>query len=151
MGLLDLFRRTMSDNQPRIRNERELKAFLLDATKDERLAQFLADIATQVGRDGYLIVERGGNGKPYSAELHKHSEDNRPTSEFQAEYQRLRQELAKAQSAAARDKLERQIAELAWGVCTIRINVMTSDEFDRQKNLINGTWAKFKLITGNMR
>lgn len=151
MGLFSIFKREVSDKQPKIHNERELKAFWLTATKDESLSQFLVEVTTHVGRYGYLMVERGGNGRPYSVEYYAHPEDSRRAAEVQAELRILQQEHGAAQTDADRDRLDRKIAELGGGVCTIRINVMTSDEFNRQKGLIVDAWARFKQITRNMK
>ena len=149
MGLFDIFRQKTPDAQPRIRNARDLKAFLLGATHDERLAQFLAEVAEKVGRDGYLDIERGGAGKPYAAEYKWREDDSRKSSEIQAEYQSLRERLASAPSESERDQLERQLAELAGGVCTIRINVPSADEFERLRSLIAVTWKRLKEIARN--
>ncbi|MEI7730960.1 MAG: hypothetical protein WCO56_15400 [Verrucomicrobiota bacterium] len=163
MGLFDIFKRKTpgtpprigtqqtSDNQPIIKSARDAKAFFLGATKDERLAQFLVAVAEKVGRDGYLVVEPGGDGQPYSAEYpndEQCSAGNRGVSqkECQTEYQRLRQQLAMAQSDAERDAIDRQIAELVWGIGTIRVNVSTTQEFERQRGLILETWQQFKVI-----
>jgi len=149
MGLFDLFRRKTLGSQPRIRNERELKAFFLDTTRDERLAQFLVEVADKVGRDGYLAVERGGYGQPYEAEYpgqERWRSDSRPSSEIQAEHQSLRQRISLAQSDSERDQLERQLADLACAFCIIRLNVMTTDEFERQRSLIVESWKRLKEI-----
>ena len=68
---------------------------------------------------------------------------------IQAECSSLRQALALAHSNSERDRIERRIAELVGGIGTIRINVMSSDEFNRQKALIFETWAKLKQVTSN--
>lgn len=131
----------------RIRDIRDVEAFMSATTKDEALAEFLVDVAEHVGRDGYIAVECGGNGTPYEVEYQKESDDNRKVSEIQAELQRMRQALVLTQHDSERDHIERQIAELAGGFCTIRINVKSYDKFSRQKALIIDTWAKFKEIT----
>lgn len=123
---------------------------MLGATKDERLAEFLVEITKQVGRDGYIEVERGVNGRPYSVEYQKCPDDPRTTAEVQSEYRSLKQAFALAQTDVDRDRIDRQIAELAGGCCTIRLNVMTSDEFSRQKTLIINTWSQLKEITRKM-
>ncbi len=150
MGLFDLFKPKGSDGQPKIRNNKDLKLFLTGATKDERLADFLVEVTNQVGRDGYLEIECGGNGRPYSVEYQKCPNDPRAAAEVQAEYRGLKQELELAQTDADRNRIDRQIAELGGGCCVIRLNVMTSDEFNRQKVLIINTWSKLKEIMRKM-
>lgn len=150
MGLFDIFKPKTSDGQPKIRNNKDLKAFLTGATKDERLADFLVEVTNQVGRDGYLEIERGGTGRPYSAEYQKCPDDSRTAADVQAEYRDLKQAFELAQTDADRDQIDRQIAELAGGCCLIRLNVMTFDEFNRQKTLIINTWSKLKEITRKM-
>ena len=146
MGILDIFRTRPQDNQPRIRNAKELMAFMLNATKDQRLATFLVEVAEKVGWPAYPVVERGGNGTPYSLECQGGTLDSRPVSEVQAEMATLKQSYALATTDDERDRIDRQIATLAWGHCIIHINVMTSDEFNRQRTLILNTWANFKNI-----
>jgi hypothetical protein len=131
----------------------EVEAFLLEATKDEALAKFLVDVVEHVGRDGYIAVECGGNGSPYEAEYQEEPEvpDPRKPSEIRAECERMRQALALAHSNSERDRIERRIAELAGGICTVRINVGSSNEFSRQKALIIDAWAKFREIVRKTR
>jgi hypothetical protein len=150
MGLFDIFKPKTSDNTPRIRNEKELKVFLMGTIKDERLCNFLMEVINQIGRDGYLEVEQGGNGRPYSAEYQKCPEDPRKTVEIHTECRSLKQAFEFAQTDADRDRIDRQIAELAGGCCIIRLNLMTSDEFNRQKTLIINTWSKLKEIMRKM-
>ena len=150
MGLFDIFKSKTPDNTPRIRNEKELKVFLTGATKDERLSDFLMEVINQIGRDGYLEVEHGGNGRPYSVEYQKCPDDPRTAAEVQAEYRSLKQAFELAQTDADWNRIDRQIAELAGGCCIIRLNVMTTDEFNRQKALIINTWSKLKEITRKM-
>jgi hypothetical protein len=143
--------RMAAGNQPRIwrsKTEDDVLEFLLDATKDEALARFLVEVTQKTGRDGYLVVERGGNGSPYEAEYQEEGQDGRTISEVQAELESRKQALALAQSDSGRDRIKRQIAELVGGTCTIRINVISSYEFNRQKALIIDTWAKFREIVG---
>lgn len=132
----------------RIRDIGDVEAFVLATTRDKELTQCLVDVIDQVGRDGYIAVERGGNGNPYEAEYQAQPEvpDPRKPSEIQAEYERLRQALASADCNTERDRIERRIAELAGGICTIRINVKSYDKFSRQKALIIDTWAKFREL-----
>jgi hypothetical protein len=150
MGLFDMFKPKPPDGQPKIRNDKELKVFMLGATKDERLAELLFEVTKQVGRDGFLEVERGCTGRPYSVEYQKCPDDSRTTAEVQAEYQGLKQAFELAKTDVDRDRIDRQIAELAGGCCVIRLNVMTSDEFNRQKTLILDTWSQLKKITSKM-
>jgi len=151
MGLFDIFKTKTPENAPRIRSEKELKEFLMGATKDDKLADFLMGVINQIGSEGYLEVERGGNGRPYSAEYQKCSEDSRKTADIQVEYRSLKQAFELAHTDADRNRIDRQIAELAGGCCVIRLNVMTSDEFNRRKALIINTWSKVKEITRRMK
>jgi len=146
MGLFDLFRRKSPGDPPEIRNEKDLKGFFLNATHDERLTELLLQVADKLGRDGVIEVERGGNGKPYATEFRIRPDDSRRVTEIQAESQRLRQLLAEAQSDTERDRLDRELAALVSGFCTVRINVMTSAEFDEQHRLILETWKQLKII-----
>ena len=151
MGFLDLFRSRAANNQPRIRNAKELKAFILDATKDEQLAILLTEVADHVGRYGYIEIERGGYGHPYSAEFQECPMDPRPTSEIEADLNALKQSLSVATTVAERDRVERQIAKLAGVICVFRISAMTTtpEAFEKQKLLILNTWARFKEIIHN--
>ena len=135
----------------RIKTKADLEEFFLEATKDETLARLLVEVIEHVGLFGYIVIERGGNGSPYEVEYQEPREDTRKASEIQAECKSLRQALALAHSNSERDRIERRIAELVGGFGTIRINVMSSDEFNRQKALIFETWAKFKQVTSNTK
>ena len=147
MGLFGLSTKKTPAGQTTIRNAKELEAFFVDVTKDEWLAQLLVEVANKVGRDGYLEVERGGNGTPYMVEYQDCPEDSRTQAEVQAEYARLKEQLSTASSPADHDLIERRIAHLVGGFCRIRINVMTSDEFGRQRDLIAKAWAQLNVIT----
>ncbi len=146
MGILDIFRTRLPDNQPRIRNTKELMAFMLNATKDQRLSTFLVEVVEKVGWPGYPVVERGGDGRPYSLECKGGVIDPRGARAVQAEMARLEQEHVLAKTDEERDRIDREIATLAWGHCVIHVNVMTTDEFNRQRTLILNAWASFKDI-----
>jgi len=62
----------------------------------------------------------------------------------------LRQAFELAQTDADRNRIDSQIAELGGGCCVIRLNVLTSDEFNRQEAIIINTWSKLKKIMRKM-
>lgn len=134
-----------------LKSKKDVVRFFTHDTGDKPLAVFLADVVEHIGRDGYVDVDRGGSGQPYAVEYQKCPEDPRKSLEIQSEYQSLKRELAGAQNGSDRDRVERQIASFAGGLCTIRINVMTSDEFNRQRKLVIDAWGKFKEVTKDMK
>jgi hypothetical protein len=145
MGFFDVFKKKPSGEVTQFRNEKELKAFLLAATHDERVSELLVEVATNVGRDGYLEITFGGNGQPYSVEYTACPDDSRKSSEVRAEYQELKNRIAAAADAEW-DQLERKQARLVGGICTLRINTFSTVEFERQRALILKTWTQCKSI-----
>lgn len=127
-----------------IKDQFDLEEFLLAHTQDEALTRFLLTATEKVGFNGYVEVERGGNGTPYEVKHHEFQESTRTASDIQAEMQSLRQASVLAQDDAERDRIARKLAELTGTFCTIRINMESSEEFDRLKTLIMDTWAKVR-------
>ena len=146
MGLFDIFKRKPSGEVTQFRNEKELRTFILGVTHDERVSGLLVEVARTVGRDGYLEIAPGGNGQPYSVEYMVCPDDGRKASEVQAEYRTLKNQIATVTSESNRDQLERKLARLVGGICTIRINTFSSEEFERQRALIRDAWARCKSI-----
>lgn len=128
----------------------DAKAFFVAATGDEELSKLLTEVADRIGRDGYLAVERGGTGDPYSMEYMPCPEvDSRPSevevNAMIAECNGLRQQIAAASSASERDQLERKLAMLAGEVCILFVNSEVAD-FSSRRDVIREAWAQFKEI-----
>ena len=138
-------------NAPRIRSKKDLIAFFQQETGDQELAQLLTDAAETNGRDGCIDVRQGGSGNPYAVEYEHRSDeelaaDRRTSGEIKAELDRLKAAFRSAASEDERDRLERQIAWLAGGVCILWINVTPTAAYERQRRLIKETFRKFKDI-----
>jgi hypothetical protein len=132
---------------PRISSRKEAIAFLQRETGDQGLALLLIEAAERIGRDGYIDVRQGGNGNPYAVEYEERTAeevaaDRRTSREIRAELDRLKEALRSATSDDERDRLERQIAWLAGGICTIWINVTPSADYERQRRLIKESFRK---------
>jgi len=142
---------TRSAGVPRMRSKKDAIAFFQQETGDQELAQLLTDAAETNGRDGCIDVRQGGSGNPYAVEYEHRSDeelaaDRRTSGEIRAELDRLKAAFRSAASEDERDRLERQIAWLAGGVCILWINVTPSAEYERQRRLIKETFRKFKEI-----
>jgi len=153
-GKLGFFKQTGAPGkqQAKIRDKWDLEEVLLASTKDEALTGLLVGVMEQVGRDGYVSVERGGSGNPYETEYRGEPEgpkDPRKPSEIQAECEKLHHAWTLSKDDSERDRIERRLAELAGDFCTIRINVASSEEFDRQKKLITDARTRLRQIAGN--
>lgn len=135
----------------RIRSRKDLIAFFQQQTGDHKLALLLTDAVETNGRDGYIDVRQGGSGNPYAVEYEHRSDeeraaDHRTSGEIRAELDRLKEALNSATADDERDRLERQIAWLAGGVCTLWINVTPSADYERQRRLITESFRKFKSV-----
>jgi len=142
---------TQSAGVPRIRSKKDVIAFFQQETGDQELAQLLTDAAETNGRDGCIDVRQGGSGNPYAVEYEHRSDeelaaDRRTSGEIRAELDRLKAAFKSAASDDERDRLERQIAWLAGGICIIWINVTPSADYERRRALIKETYRKFKDI-----
>jgi hypothetical protein len=142
---------TQSANVTRIRSKKDLIAFLQQETGDRDLTLLLADVAEAIGRDGCIDVRQGGSGSPYAVEYEHRSDeelaaDHRTSREIKAELDRLKEALNSATSDDERDRLERQIAWLAGAIGIIWINVTSSADYGRQRNLIKESFRKLKEI-----
>ena len=146
MGLFSIFKRSSSDSSPRIRNRKEAHLLFLDATGDERLADVLSDVAEQIGCDGFIEVERGGTGRPYEVKYHEAVVQDCKTSSIQSARATIMEQISAASSESQRHHLKKQLARLAGSFCTVSINVTTSDDFIRQRGLIETAWPQFQSI-----
>jgi hypothetical protein len=146
-------RPTQSADAPRIRSRKDAIAFFQRETGDHELALLLFDVAERIGRDGYIDVRQGGSGNPYAVEYEERAEeeraeDKRSPWEIKAELDRLKEALKRATSDDERDRLERQVAWLAGGICTFWINVTPSADYERQRSLIKESFKKLKSVAG---
>lgn len=146
MRLLDIFKRKPSAEVTSLKNEKEFKAFVLAASQDEQIRDLLVEVAREAGSDAYLEIKLGGNGQPYSLECMGCPDDRRTQSEVQAEYEALKHQIAVAASASDRDSLERKLACMSGGFCTIHINTFSAADFERRRALIVDVWARCKAI-----
>ena len=144
MGLLDLFARKRSSEVTEFRNETEFRAFVLASTKDEQIADLLVEVARHIGREGYVEIASGGIGKPYAVEYQSLPDDKRTRAEVQAEYLALKQQIAAAALESEREVLEKKLAYLCGGFCTIRINTFSPEDFEKRRALIREAWARCK-------
>lgn len=137
----------------RIKTKADVVAFFQHATEDAELAHVLADAAETNGRDGFVDVRQGGSGRPYAVEYAHRSEeeakaDRRTFAEVRAELDALRAAFRSAATDEDRDRLEREIAWLAGGICTLWINLPTGD-YHRRRALIRESVARFKTLCGS--
>lgn len=135
---------TLLRKRTRLKTQRDVTEFLREATGDEDLARFVADVVRQIGSLGYVDGKRGGSGKPYAVEYEPCKEDPRKADDVLAELDGLKQALKTATSDDERDRVERQIARPAGGFCTVWVNVMLSVDFERQSSLIKESFRKLK-------
>jgi hypothetical protein len=144
MDLFGIFKRRSTADRSRIRTKHDVVAFFQEATKDADLAAFLTDVLDHTGRHGYIEVRRGGSGMPYAAEYQPCPSDDRSQADIQAELSNLQESLRTAISDDERDRIERQIAQLVGGVCTVWINTMLSADFEERSRLVGDSFRKFK-------
>jgi hypothetical protein len=144
MDLFGIFKRRSTADRNRIKTKHDVVAFFQEATKDADLAAFLTDVVEHIGRHGYIEVRRGGSGMPYAAEYQVCPSDDRRREDVQAELNDLQESLKTAISDDERDRIERQIAQLAGGVCTVWINTMLSIDFEERSHLVADSFRRFK-------
>jgi hypothetical protein len=144
MDLFGIFKRRSTADRSRIKTKHDAVAFFQEATKDADLAALLTDVVEHIGRWGYIEVRRGGSGMPYAAEYQVCPSDDRRQADIQAELSGLHESLSTAISDDERDRIERKIAQLAGGVCTVWINTMLSVDFEERSRLVADSFRKFK-------
>ena len=159
MGLLEiLFGRssrvprveTGSGSIPKaIKTEADVRAFFGATLGDESLAQVLTEVICRIGRDGFVAVEQGGEGDPYSVECVPWSDDGRSSTAVQAEVADLKRRIASVADSSARDQLERRLGTIAGEVCTLFIRNPSSIDFQKQRDKIRKAMREFKDIANN--
>jgi hypothetical protein len=166
MGIIDrLFRReskkttvgkTAPDKPKVIKTVADVRAFFMAATGDEALSKLLAEVADRLGPDGYLAIQQGSTGEPYSVEYMPTPEDDLALSDAEnkallAEYRGLRQQIVAATSAPERDELERKLGILTYCVCILYIRTPSSVDFRSRSDAIREAWTEFKEIVNTNR